>query len=134
MSEDKTSSLNADSTNPLPLEDFIRQHFALLLKAQEEMRENQKRLEESQKRLEENQNKLREEMVERFMQLSQQNLRQEEMMGKLEERIGRLEVLALKIREEIRDLDYKVGPFIKEQINFRRSLDEVRERVGLEPY
>jgi hypothetical protein len=120
MSEEKTHSFDADSTNPLPFDDFVRQHLALLLKAQTEMREKQERLEESQKRLEENQDKLREEMIERFVQLSQQGLRQE--------------ALIVKIREEIRDLDYKVGPFIKEQINFRRSLDEVRERVGLETY
>jgi len=99
MSEEKTHSFDADSTSPLPSEDFVRQHLALLLKAQAE---------------------LREEMIERFVQLSQQNLR--------------IEALIAKIREEIRDLDYKVGPFIKEQINLKRSLDEVRERVGLETY
>jgi chromosome segregation ATPase len=162
MTEENTRSLDADSTNPLPLEQFIRQHIAMLLKQGDELREQmselreqmselreqmselreqqnnlgeqqvrlqeqqtnlaeqQVRLQEQQNNLGEQQNTLREEMVGRFEQLSQQNLR--------------LESLGLKIREDIRDLDYKVGPFIKEQINLKRSLDEVREHVGLETY
>lgn len=134
MSEDKTNSFDADSTNPLSLEQFIRQHIAMLIKQGDEVREQMSELREQQVKLQEQQNNLgeqqvklqeqqsmlREEMIGRFEQISQQNLR--------------LEALGLKIREEIRDLDYKIGPFIKEQINLKRSLDEVREHVGLETY
>jgi hypothetical protein len=58
MSEENTKHLDADSTNPLPFEEFVRQHLALLIKQGNELREQQA--------------KLREEMVERFLQLSRQ--------------------------------------------------------------
>jgi hypothetical protein len=58
MSEDNTKNLDADSTNPLPFEEFVRQHLALLIKQGNELREQQV--------------KLQEEMVERFLQLSRQ--------------------------------------------------------------
>jgi hypothetical protein len=58
MSEDNAKNLDADSTNPLPFEEFVRQHLALLIKQGNELREQQV--------------KLQEEMVERFLQLSRQ--------------------------------------------------------------
>ena len=58
MSEDNTKNLDADSTNSLPFEEFVRQHLALLIKQGNELREQQV--------------KLQEEMVERFLQLSRQ--------------------------------------------------------------
>ena len=58
MSEDNTKNLDADSTNPLPFEEFVRQHLALLIKQGNELREQRV--------------KLQEEMVERFLQLSRQ--------------------------------------------------------------
>lgn len=58
MSEENTKNLDADSTNPLPFEEFVRQHLALLIKQGNELREQQV--------------KLQEEMVERFLQLSRQ--------------------------------------------------------------
>jgi chromosome segregation ATPase len=152
MAEEKTHLFDADSTNPLPLEQFIRQHIAMLVKQGDETREQivglqgqvselreqvselrgqVSELRERQVKLEEQQNALREEMIGRLEQLS------EEMTGRLEQLSQqnlRLEDLGRKIREEIRDLDYKIGPFIKEQINLKRSLEEVRERVGLEIY
>lgn len=58
MSDDNTRNLDADSTNPLPFEEFVRQHLALLIKQGSELREHQV--------------KLQEEMIERFLQLSRQ--------------------------------------------------------------
>ncbi len=142
MPEDKTNLFDADSTNPLPIEQFIRQHIALLIKQGDETREQIGELRERQVKLEEQQNALREEMIGRFEQFSEEMTRRfeqlsEEMTGRFEQLSQqnlRLEDLGRKIREGIRDLDYKVGPFIKEQINLKRSLEEVRERVGLENY
>ncbi len=58
MSEDNTKHLDADSTDLLPFEDFVRRHLALLIKQGNELREVQV--------------KLQEEMVEPFLQLSRQ--------------------------------------------------------------
>ncbi len=104
MSEDKTNLFDADSTNPLPIEQFIRQHIAMLVRQGDELRERQVKLEEQQ-------NALREEMLGRFEQLSEEMTRRFEQLS---QQNLRLEDLGRKIREEIRDLDYKVGPFIPE--------------------
>lgn len=44
MSQDNTKHLDADSTNPLPFEEFVRQHLALLIKQGNELREQQVKL------------------------------------------------------------------------------------------
>ncbi len=96
MSEENTKSLNADSTAPLPFEEFVRQQLALLFKQQAE---------------------LREEMVERFVQLSRQ--------------VRDLSNGVAGVKEDVKDLDYKVMPFIKEQINLKRRLDELSDSVSV---
>ncbi len=102
----ENNDLNADTTNPIPFEDFVRQHLTLLLKAQAELRENQ--------------DKLREETIERFLQLSRQVVELNARTGRVEEEVG-------KVREDIRDLEDKVDPFIREQIKLKRDLRELLE-------
>jgi len=46
MSEDNTGNPDADSTNPLPFEEFVRQHLALLIKQGNGLREQQAKLQE----------------------------------------------------------------------------------------
>ncbi len=114
MSEDNINSPNADSTSPLPFEEFVRQHLALLLKAQTELRENQ--------------DQLRQEMIERFLQLSRQIVELNARTSRVEEKLGRVEEEVGKVREDIGDLEDKVGPFIREQIKLKRDLRELLER------
>ena len=60
---------------------------------------------------------LREEMIERFVQLSRQ--------------VRDLSNGVAEVKEDVKDLDYKVMPFIKEQINLKRGLDELRDSVSV---
>jgi hypothetical protein len=39
MSEENTESIESDSTNPIPFEDFVRQQLIITFKHQAEMRE-----------------------------------------------------------------------------------------------
>lgn len=96
MSEDITKKQDADSTNPLPFEEFVKQQFALILKQQAD---------------------LRQEMLERFLQLSRQ--------------IRDVDAGVIEVKEDVKDLDYKVMPFIKEQINLKRGLDELRDSLSI---
>ncbi len=96
MSEDITKKQDANSTTPLPFEEFVKQQLALLLKQQAE---------------------LRQEMLERFVQLSRQ--------------IREVSTGVVDVKEDVKDLDYKVMPFIKEQINLKRGLDELRDSLSL---
>ncbi len=113
MSEDIANSLSVDSTNPLPFEEFVRQHLTMLVKQGNELREQQVKLQEQQ-------DALREEMIERFLQLSRQIVELNARSGKIEEEIG-------KVREDIRDLEDKVDPFIREQLKLKRDLRELLE-------
>jgi septal ring factor EnvC (AmiA/AmiB activator) len=113
MPEDETNGSNAEPTNPLPFEEFVRQHLALLLKAQTEMREKQ--------------DWLQKEMIERFVQLSQQIVELSARVDRVEERLGRVEEAVGKVREDIRDLEDKVDPFIREQLKLKRDLRELLE-------
>lgn len=99
MPEDKTNGLNADSTNPLPFEDFVRRHLAVLLKHVNNLQEQQNDLQGQVVSLREQQVKLQEEIVERFVQLSRQ----------------------------IKDLDQKVNVFIREQTYIKDDIRELRE-------
>jgi hypothetical protein len=96
MSEDITKKQDADSTNPLPFEEFVKQQLALILKQQAD---------------------LRQEMLERFLQLSRQ--------------IRDVDAGVIEVKEDVKDLDYKVMPFIKEQINLKRGLDELRDSLSI---
>jgi hypothetical protein len=58
MSDDNIRNLDADSTNPLPFEEFVRRHLTLFIKQGNELREQQV--------------KLQAEMIERFLQISRQ--------------------------------------------------------------
>ena len=95
----ENNDLNADTTNPIPFEDFVRQHL-MALSAQ--------------------MNSLREEMIERFLQLSRQILELNARVGRVEEEVG-------KVREDIRDLEDKVDPFIRERLKLKRDLRELLE-------
>jgi phage shock protein A len=96
----ENNDLNADTTNPVPFEDFVRQHL-VALSAQV--------------------NSLREEMVERFLQLSRQ-------IRELNARVGRVEEEVGNVREDVKDLDDKVDSFIKEQLRMKREWREFQER------
>jgi predicted nucleic acid-binding Zn-ribbon protein len=99
MSEENTGYQDADSTNPLPFEDFVRQHLAVLLKRVNNLQEQQNDLQSQVVSLREQQVKLQEEMIERFMQLSRQ----------------------------IKDLDKKMDVFIREQTYIKDDIRELRE-------
>jgi len=102
MPEDNNSDLNADLTNPIPFEDFVRQQL-LALAAQV--------------------NVLREDTVERFLQLSRQ-------IRELDARVGRVQEEVSNVREDVKDLDDKVDSFIKEQLKMKREWREFQEQEG----
>ena len=60
---------------------------------------------------------LRQEMVERFVQLSRQ--------------VRDVGNGVAEVKEDVKDLDYKVMPFIKEQINLKRRVDELRDSTSV---
>ncbi|MGH9938355.1 MAG: hypothetical protein ACREAM_19090 [Blastocatellia bacterium] len=103
MSEDNTKNLGADSTDPLPFEEFVRQQLVALAAQM---------------------NGLREEMVERFLQLSRQIRELDSRVAKVEEEISKVRA---DIREDIRDLEDKVDPFIREHLKLKRDLRELLE-------
>lgn len=84
MSEDRTDSLNEQSTNPTPIEQRVEKQLELILT-----------------RLDNLESSLRAEMVKRFVQVSRQ----------------------------VRDLDWKVDVFIKEQLYLKQDLREVRDSL-----
>ncbi len=102
MPEDNNSDLNADSTNPIPFEDFVRQQL-MALAAQV--------------------NSLREDTVERFVQLSRQ-------IRELDARVGRVQEEVGNIREDVKDLDDKVDSFIKEQLKMKREWRDFQGQEG----
>ncbi len=93
MSEENDKSTNGDSTNPVHFEEFVRQQLTVILT----------RLEKIDVRLE----KIEVEMVERFVQLGRQGL-------EINNRV-------VKIEEHVKDIDYKLDDFIKEQIRMKRE-------------
>lgn len=97
MTEDRN---NADSTSPLPFEEFVRQTLTVVVKQQALMIERQDDL---QRQL----NELRQDMVERFVQLSRQ-------VKDLDARLARLE-------ERFEDLEWKVEDFVKDVIQLKRE-------------
>ena len=117
MSEEITRSFNPDSTNPLPFEEFVRQNIALLLQKNNELQEQQVKLQEQQM-------KMYQEMLEGFSEVGRQ-------LRLLNERQAKTEEWFVDLKEDIKELDFKVDIFIREQIKMKRRLDEVRESVGL---
>jgi len=105
MSEENTKSLNADSTAPLPFEEFVRQQLALLFKQQAESRE---------------------EMVERFVQLSRQI-----QEGSL--RTSAVEAGNARIEKKLNNLDFKLDMFIEEQIQMKREFHRFQESMAVNP-
>lgn len=62
-------------------------------------------------------------MIERFVQLSRQGLVLEEKIRDVGERVNEL-------REDLRDVDDKPDPFIKEQWRLKRDLRDVPESLA----
>jgi predicted RNase H-like nuclease (RuvC/YqgF family) len=120
MPEDNTESLNADSTNPVPFEDFVKQHLTLLLNQVE-------RLNGEVGRLNGEVGRLNGEVGQLKVELS--NLRQETMEGFIQ--VGRLfreqDARLGRIEERFEDIDYKLDDFIKEQIRMKREWREYQE-------
>ncbi|MGH9751319.1 MAG: hypothetical protein ACREA2_00915 [Blastocatellia bacterium] len=114
MSEDNTKNPDTDFTNPLPFEEFVRQHLALLIKQGNELREQQA--------------KSQEEIIERFLQLSRQIRELDERLGRVEERLGKVDEQVSNGREELQDLDDKVGAFIKDQLRMKREWRKFQEQ------
>ncbi len=110
MSEEITKSFNPDSTNPLPFEEFVRQNIALLLQKNSELQEQQA--------------KMYQEMLDGFSEVGRHLRLLNEQQAKTEEGLADL-------KEDIKELDFKVDLFIREQIKIKRRLDEVRESAGL---
>lgn len=102
MSEDNTESLNGNSTNPTPFEGFVRQSLEMILVRQDRMEK---------------------EMVERFVHLSRQGM-------ETNEQLREVKVQVAEAREEIRDLDDKIDPFIREQMKLKRNLRDLQESLS----
>lgn len=82
MSEDNTKSMNGDPTSPLPVEEFVKQQFSVILT-----------------RLD----KIESEMAERFVQLSRQIRDLDARAAKIEERLEDIDYkLDDFIKEQIR--------------------------------
>jgi chromosome segregation ATPase len=110
MPEDKNSDIGADATDSVlveigpmssvPFEDFVRQQFAFIVE----------RLDSISDEID----GLRQEMAEQVMQLSRQ--------------IRDVDAVISRAEERVRDLDYKLDEFIKEQIRLKREWREFQQR------
>ena len=120
MPEDKNSATAADApssilvetdaassvlvetgaASPVPFEDFIRQQLALITTRLDSISDEV--------------NTLRLEMIEQFVQLNRQ--------------VRDVDAVVSNAEERIRDLDYKLDEFIKEQIRLKREWREFQHR------
>ena len=141
MSEDNAKNLDADSTNPLPFEEFVRRHLALLIKQGNELREQQVKFREKMNSLREftKGEVMSEDSVRNLDVRSTDQLPFEEFVRKQFElvfvRLDRLEIdlraemveRFLQLSRQIKDLDLKVNVFIREQTYSKDDVRELRE-------
>ncbi len=107
MSEDRTEPLNEHSTTPTPFEQYVRDQFELILTrldgVESGLRAELKRIESDLRAdLSQVESGLRAEMVERFVQVSRQ----------------------------VRNLDGKIDIFIREHLEIKQDLREVRDSLN----
>jgi hypothetical protein len=106
MADENTQELNGAGENE-SFEEFVRRQFALIFRRLDHLEID---------------------VVDRFLQLSQQI---RDLDARVEGEFKDLDAKVVRVEKRVKDLDYKVGPFIREQIDLRRDVDELLEAAEL---
>jgi peptidoglycan hydrolase CwlO-like protein len=134
MSEDITKKQDADSTstNPLPFEEFVKQHLTLLLNQQKISDAKQDAMQEQINGLQQQINGLQQQVN----GLQQQVNGLQERVNSLQMQINGLQQqindMQLQISRQIKNLDQKVDVFIREHGYIKDDIREIRALQGMQ--